>query len=214
MQWPNRGVYFFFDEGDLRSDSGSGSRAVRVGTHALGSGSRNSLWRRLAQHAGSSASGGGNHRSSIFRLLVGEAMKVKEGSEEPRSWGDGSHPAFAAERYGITTTDVRKEERALEVKVSEYIRALPFLFVAAEDEPGPASLRGVIERNSIALLSNYQRGALDPASSNWLGAQSGRDRVRMSGLWNSNHVNEEYDPAYLGLLERVCLNTQPVRSIH
>src|SRR5206468_1683096 len=120
----------------------------------------------------------------------------------------------AAERYGLTKADVRERERALEVKVSEYIRALPFLFVAVEDEPDPASLRGVIERNSIALLSNYQRGALDPASSMWLGAQLGRDRVRMSGLWNNNHVNEEYDPAYLDLLERVCSNTQPVRSSH
>jgi len=98
--------------------------------------------------------------------------------------------------------------------VSEYIRVLPFLFVAVEDEPGPASLRGVIERNSIALLSNYQRGALDPASSTWLGTQSGRDRVRMSGLWNNNHVNEEYEPAYLDLLERVCLSTHPVQSLH
>jgi hypothetical protein len=141
-------------------------------------------------------------------------MKVKEDSEDPRSWGDGDHLAAVAERYGITAVDVREKERALEVKVSEYIRVLPFLFVAVEDEPGPASLRGVLERNSIALLSNYQRDAFESPSSTWLGTKSGRDRVRVSGLWNNNHVNEEYDPAYLDLLERVCLSTHPVESLH
>lgn len=33
--WPERGVYFFFETGESRTDSGSGPRVVRVGTHAL-----------------------------------------------------------------------------------------------------------------------------------------------------------------------------------
>lgn len=36
MNWPERGVYFFFEEGEARTGSGSGRRVVRVGTHALG----------------------------------------------------------------------------------------------------------------------------------------------------------------------------------
>jgi hypothetical protein len=35
MVWPDRGVYFFFEPGETRSDAGSGPRVVRVGTHAL-----------------------------------------------------------------------------------------------------------------------------------------------------------------------------------
>ena len=35
MDWPKRGVYFFFEPGESRSTSGEGPRVVRVGTHAL-----------------------------------------------------------------------------------------------------------------------------------------------------------------------------------
>ena len=49
LTWPRRGLYFFFEEGKRRSDSGEGSRVTRVGTHAASAGSRTTLWRRLAQ---------------------------------------------------------------------------------------------------------------------------------------------------------------------
>ena len=74
MNWPARGVYFFFEPGETRSDSGAGPRVVRVGTHALTTGSRTTLWDRLSQHRGTAKKGGGNHRGSIFRLLVGAAL--------------------------------------------------------------------------------------------------------------------------------------------
>ncbi len=35
LDWPTRGVYFFFEPGELRTTSGKGMRVVRVGTHAL-----------------------------------------------------------------------------------------------------------------------------------------------------------------------------------
>ena len=50
MDWPRRGVYFFFEPGENRSDSGSGLRIVRVGTHGVSSGSKSTLWQRLSQH--------------------------------------------------------------------------------------------------------------------------------------------------------------------
>ena len=65
-----------------------------------------------------------------------------------------------------------------------------------EDEPGPKSLRGFIERNAIALLSGYVEACIDPPSMDWLGFHSTRERVRRSGLWNSNHVEETPDPAF------------------
>jgi hypothetical protein len=34
MNWPNRGVYFFFEPGEMRRDSGAPPGVVRVGTHA------------------------------------------------------------------------------------------------------------------------------------------------------------------------------------
>jgi hypothetical protein len=47
---------------------------VRVGTHALETGSQTTLWKRLSQHRGQARSGSGNHRGSIFRLIVGTAL--------------------------------------------------------------------------------------------------------------------------------------------
>lgn len=60
-EWPERRVYFFQEYGETRSDSGTGLRIVRVGTHALKTGSRTTLWNRLSQHRGTVKTGGGNH---------------------------------------------------------------------------------------------------------------------------------------------------------
>jgi hypothetical protein len=64
MTWPQRGVYFFFEPGESRSDTGDGMRVVRVGTHALRPGARTTLWGRLSQHRGTKKTGGGNCQSA------------------------------------------------------------------------------------------------------------------------------------------------------
>ena len=66
MDWPTRGVYFFFEPGEVRTDSGDGPRVVRVGTHALTTRSRTTLWNRLSNHRGTAGTGGGNHRGPSF----------------------------------------------------------------------------------------------------------------------------------------------------
>ncbi len=202
LDWPKRGVYFFFEQDENRTDSGTGPRVVRVGTHALKEGSATTLWKRLSQHAGVKRSGAGNHRGSIFRLLVGEALMVRDATEEPASWGIGSHPGEAGKKLGQSAEQIRASEHSLEHKVSLFIGAMPFVFVAAEDLPGPDSERGIIERNSIALLSNFRGNKMDAASRGWLGRQSGRERVRGSGLWNNNYVDEDYDPCFFDTLAR------------
>src|ERR1700752_3176088 len=97
MQWPTRGVYFFFEGGENRLDTGDGPRVVRVGTHALTTGSRTKLWSRLSQHKGQ-RTGAGNHRGSIFRLLVGTALINKVQIKFP-TWGIG-HTADKTVRSG------------------------------------------------------------------------------------------------------------------
>ncbi len=76
-----------------------------------------------------------------------------------------------------------------------------FIILPIADLPGPDSLRGVIERHSIALLSGFNHRATDQPGAGWLGAKSDRERVRKSGLWNNNHVDEGYDPAFLQVME-------------
>ena len=52
MTWPQRGVYFITEAGEDRSESGEGPRIIRVGTHAITTGSGVTLWQRLRQHRG------------------------------------------------------------------------------------------------------------------------------------------------------------------
>lgn len=75
------------------------------------------------------------------------------------------------------------------------------LWVVVDDAPGRESLRGFLERNAIVLLGNYGRHPLDPPSEEWLGRASDREKVSESGRWNQNHVDEDYDPAFLGRFE-------------
>lgn len=117
--------------------------------------------------------GGGNHRGSVFRKRVGEAMIERHGlHDEYPHWGDGS----SADR------NRRLDELELERRVSEYIRELPFLWVDVDDEPSPESDRAYIERNAIALVSNYRKDTIDARREDWLGRASPRNEIRTSGL--------------------------------
>ena len=145
----------------------------------------------------------GAHRGSIFRLLVGEALIRRDNVEAAKTWGIGGDPGAAAERVGCTAQEVRQGEYVLEACVSQYIGGTPFSWLPIDDLAGPASVRGYLERNSIALLSNFERPPLDPPSHNWLGHCSGRERVQRSGLWNNNHVHEQYDSRFLTELEKI-----------
>jgi hypothetical protein len=185
--WPQRGVYFFLENGELRAD-GSTLRVTRVGTHAVSANSKTTLWNRLHTHRGHS-DGRGNHRGSVFRKRVGEALLSKEiySEEIHDTWGIGD----TAEKT------VRITEGPLEVAVSRYIGEMPFLWLDINDAPSPTSRRAYIERNCIALLSNFEKEPIDPPSTNWLGRNSGQRTIVHSGLWNTDYVGERYDREFL-----------------
>jgi hypothetical protein len=102
---PQRGVYFFMEDDQKRSNSSEGLRIVRVGTHALGHNANTTLERRLRQHKGN-GNGRGNTRASIFRKLVGLAYRNK--SEQHKKY-------------------VTNNEISLESEVSKIIGNMPFL---------------------------------------------------------------------------------------
>ena len=202
MDWPDRGVYFFFAEDETRHPTDQ-LRLTRIGTHAVSTGSGTSLWNRLRTHRGANSGtyeDGGNHRGSVFRKRVGEAMIERDDlSAEYPHWGEGS--SAGRER--------RFDELELERRVSDYIRVLPFLWVKVDDEPSPDSVRAYIERNTIALVSNYAKEPIDGRDDGWLGNASASKAIRQSGLWNVDHVAEEYDPAFLDRLETAVKETSP-----
>lgn len=190
MNWPERGVYFFLDPQERRASDGNAYRVVRVGTHALKSGARSTLWKRLHQHRGQ-ASGMGNHRGSVFRHHVGLALLARDGHTHP-TWGNRS----SAER------SVVEAERELEERVSAYLARLLVTYIPVLDEPGPDSMRGYVERNAIALLST-SGAAVDRPSEGWLGRHAKAEAIRRSGLWNVRHVGEGVEEGFLERLGEV-----------
>jgi hypothetical protein len=195
QDWPRRGVYFFFEDGEVRADGSR--RVVRIGTHALIPTSQTTLWGRLSQHRGhvnGRSPGSGNHRASVFRRHIGSALINRGhwpgGLQE--SWLDRHNPDLRADA-----------EDEVEHAVSRYIGAMPFLWLNVPERED----RGYIERNSIALLSRLA-GGQDSPSAGWLGRYATRLEIRESGLWNVQHVYDRYDPAFLQLLARLVQSTQ------
>jgi hypothetical protein len=123
--------------------------------------------------------------------LIGGSVLDKRGEQLP-SWDVGTS----------APKEIRKAEHNCECQVSVIIRAMPLLWLAVDDDPGPTSARGFIERNSIALLSNCNEQE-DLPSKDWLGHYCRDPNVRASGLWNSDHVREAYSPAFLTELDRL-----------
>jgi hypothetical protein len=198
MGWPVRGSYFFFEPGEERHESGSGPRVVRVGAHALKPGSRSTLWGRLRHHCGTKNPPGGNHRASVFRSLVGSALAKRDPALAVPSWAVGSTAPRA----------VRENERALEASVSETIGRMRVLALAVDDQPGPSSLRAYVVRNTIALLANSSRPAIDAASPDWLGRECPCPRAAGSGLWNTEPHIDAAAPAFLEILEFLVERTR------
>jgi hypothetical protein len=208
MDWPDRGVYVFLEPGETR-ESTDQPRVTRVGTHAVSAGSGTSLWDRLKQHYGTGSASsdhphGGNHRGSVYRKRVGEAIIEKHDLHDDYPSWDERWSSIERDRSAV-----REEEYILERRVSAYIREQPFLWVDLDDEPGPDSDRAYVERNAIALLSTLDGESIDPRADDWLGNHSRSREIQESGLWNVNHVEETYDPAFLDLLADAVAETTP-----
>jgi hypothetical protein len=77
-------------------------------------------------------------------------------SDSARTWG----------RDRNVSPQARQAEYPLEAAVSRVIGAMPFLWLEADDDPGPTSVRADLERNAIALLSNADmpESIVDPPS--------------------------------------------------
>ena len=104
---------------------------------------------------------------------------------------------MAAKRLSTNEDAIEKCEKSLEECVSEYIGKMSILWLEVYDE----SKQNEIERNAIALLSNYGRRPIDSPSEDWLGHSSGIERIHRSGLWNSRYVKNCYNSSFLDDME-------------
>jgi hypothetical protein len=138
------------------------------------------LWDRLRQHRGHIGgryAGGGNHRASVFRRHVGAAIIRRErlSRELLDSWLDRHNPSV----------QMAAQEAPIEVKVSQYIGSMPFLWLSVPERPD----RHSIERNSIALLSRGPADSTFPVLAGSATTPNGsRSAIRVCGtstMWTS-----------------------------
>jgi hypothetical protein len=118
------------------------------------------------------------------------------------TWGVKGAPGEAAAAFGLSRADIAQVEGPIEQAVSRYVAGLRVVCIPVNDAPGPESTRGLIERGAIAMLSQAMREGLVPVGASWLGRKSNRPAVVASGLWNQNHVGDDWSPEYLAELER------------
>jgi hypothetical protein len=140
-------------------------------------------------------------------LLVGQALLARGDVVQCVSWGVKGDAGNASLALNISRDAMTTAEAPVELAVSNYLSTMPFLWLNIDDQPRPNSLRGVVERNAIALLCNHERPAVDPPSPGWLGHSSDRPLVRSSGLWNQRHVEETHDPMFLDTFEKMIERT-------
>ena len=84
---------------------------------------------------------------------------------------------------------------------------MPFVWLAVPNRPAGDSDRGYLEKNTIALLS-CRTGGLDRPSAGWLGHHAKSEKIRQSALWNSNHVDDHYNPDFLPVLANMVKRVQ------
>lgn len=170
------GVFFYFDH-KLKRQNGNTHRIIRVG--------RSGAPLKLLFVRGHN-NGGGKHRRAIFREYVGKAIIHR----------DKLHHHFPT--WG--TPNEHESEHHLEVKTSEYIRPLPFLFISELNH----QKRTLIESRSIELLSNKNQAIqIDVPHEDWLGHHLPGD-VSASHLWNEEHVDNfqhDNEHRYIELIE-------------
>ena len=161
------GLYFFYEDGERSEHAGEG-RAVRVGNHPNKQGG---LVSRLKAHYT------GNKNSSVFRKFLGGALLRR---------GDPDSPCLApspGKGHWEHQNDKACERcQPLEEEVSQLLRSsFRFRCVEVVDQA---------ERNDLesVLIATIAACPVCEPSVTWLGRYAYSDKVRSSGLWNSQDV--------------------------
>lgn len=161
------GLYFFYEQGEV-SDHAPNGRIVRVGNHPRRQGG---LVSRLRMHYS------GNKNSSVFRKFLGGALLRRDNPSNPCL-----SPAPGKGHWENGNAKACSRCRPTEARVSELLRhRFTFRCVRVPD---------LTERNGLEGLLVAALAACDACrpSSFWLGLYAYSEKVRASGLWNSQYV--------------------------
>jgi hypothetical protein len=184
------GLYFFYEEGETSGHAPNG-RIVRVGNHPRKQGW---LVSRLRMHYS------GNKNSSVFRKFLGGALLRRDNPSNPCL-----SPAPGKGHWENGNAKACPRCRPTEARVSELLRQrFTFRCVRVPD---------LVERTGFEALLVATLAACEVCcpSSSWLGLYAYSEKVRASGLWNSQYVGDAtIDQSNLGRFqELVSASVEP-----
>lgn len=166
----NNGLYFFYELGETSRHASKG-RIVRVGNHPR---SQGGLKKRLRMHYE------GNKNSSVFRKSLGSAIIRKLDPTNPCLL-----PAPGQGHWEKQDMPACPKCKPVEKHVSELLKT-NFYFRCIEVENH--DLRNSFEEKLVATISLCR---VCKPSDGWLGKYAYSDKVKNSGLWNSNYIFEQ-----------------------
>ena len=162
------GVYILFEKNEFGHN---GDRIVRIGSHT----GNDNLAKRLEEHFLKE-----NKDRSIFRKNIGRALLNKNSDSYLDIWDIDLTSKKAREEYRPFIK--RDYQELIEKQVSDYIRDnFTFSVIEVLDREERLSL----EKRLIKIVSSCNECY---PSNHWLGKFSTIDKIRMSGLWQSQHI--------------------------
>jgi hypothetical protein len=167
---PKNGIYIIFENGEKYKNL---DRIVRVGTHT----GNNQLRSRLNEHFIKE-----NKNRSIFRKNIGRCFLNKESNPYLSLW-ELDITSRAEKEKNLKLLDLDYEKK-MEKRISNYVQTnLSFCVFQIDTKDDQLFWESKIV-STLAKASDIK------SSENWLGNQSTKDKIKVSGLWQ---VNELYN---------------------
>ena len=122
-------------------------------------------------------------------------------------------------RNGISREDLDHRHSAC---ITDHMGKTRFLWVRIDGDDGHIK-RQRVEKNAIALLSDFHGSASDKQSSSWLGrhrvnpcdVKRNHEKLAKSGLWNVDFVGKKiYKPSFLDDLQDAVKQTSSLPDAH
>ena len=162
------GVYILFEKNEFGHN---GERIVRIGSHT----GNDNLIKRLEEHFYKE-----NKDRSIFRKNIGRALLNKKNDRYLDVWDIDFTKSEVKKKYGQFVDKSYQEN--IEQEVSKYIRD-NFTFSVIEILDKKERLN--TEKNIINIISSCNECS---PSDNWLGRFSTIEKIKRSGMWQTQHI--------------------------
>ncbi|MHA1797689.1 MAG: hypothetical protein ACTSVY_04500 [Candidatus Helarchaeota archaeon] len=203
---PFKGIYFFYEKGEIWGHCGEKPRIVRVGTHK-----GNNFRNRIAEHFLLNEKKLNFDKNkekpsdrSIFRKNIGRALLNKNEDPYLKIWNRDFVPRQDRIKFG-NSRNIEKE-KSIEKQITDILEdKFFFRFIIIENEDERIGSKGFESK----LIGTVSRCTKCKPSRNWLGNYSPKKKIRASGLWLEHHLNAPgITEADMSVIEKLVTETK------